>query len=156
MKTRLVTLIALFCALLFSDEYLLSPRFRTVYIMSMTNSLNEHLASRLTSSRVLWVVLEPASADAVLTDTLDDSFWTWLARSYPGQAGSTPGSNRDAALRGGYPATGSRGGTIFLVDPRKRLVLWSIYSLPKNSSPNELDRTASRVCSQLKIAFGKK
>ncbi len=88
MRTRLLTLIAVLCTLQFADDNRLSPRFRTVYIMPMTNSLDEHLASRLTSNRVLWVVLEPASADAVLTNTLDDNFWTWLARNYPATADS--------------------------------------------------------------------
>jgi hypothetical protein len=156
MRTHLVTLIALFSALLFGDDYRLSPRFRTVYIVSMTNSLDQHLASRLTRSRVLWVVLEPASADTVLTDTLDESFWSWLARNYPAPTGGATSGNRGTAFRGADPPSGRHRGTTFLVDPRSRLVLWSTYELPKNSSPDELDRTASRITSQLKTAFGKK
>jgi hypothetical protein len=156
MRTHLVTLTILFCTLLFGDDYRLSPRFRTVYIVSMANSLDQHLASRLTSGRVLWVVLEPASADAVLTDTLDESFWNWLARNYPAPAGSaTSGGNRGTAFGDANPPSGRHRGTVFLVDPRTRLVLWSTYDLPKNLSPDELDRTASRISGLLKNAFGK-
>jgi len=34
-------------------------------------------------------------------------------------------------------------------------VLWSTYELPKNSSPSEMDRSATRVANQLKTAFGR-
>jgi len=119
----------------------------------MANSLDQHLASRLTSSNVLWVVLQPSSADAVLTDTLEEDFWTWLERTYPSGTDTT---NAGAIFRSSYPPSGRQRGTIFLIDPRKRVVLWSTYELPKNSSPAELDRSATRISNQLRIAFGKK
>jgi hypothetical protein len=139
----------------------LSPRFQTVYIASMANSLDQHLASRLTSSRVLWVVLQPANADAVLTDTLEEEFWTWLERTYPmptptTKAPSTPTTNADSLYRSSSPPSGKHRGTIFLIDPRKRVVLWSTYDLPRNSSPAELDRCATRIANQLRTAFGRK
>lgn len=58
------------------DGYRPSPRFRTVYVVPMTNSLDQHIVSRLTSNRVLWVALEPMNADGVLTGTLDENFWS--------------------------------------------------------------------------------
>jgi hypothetical protein len=157
MRTRLVTLLAVLSALLFGDGYRLSPRFRTVYIVSMTNSLDQHIASRLTSNRVLWVVLEPASADTVLTDTLDGNFWSWIDRTYPASPGSGAASRTDrgAQVRDPNPPSGKQQGTIFLVDPHSRLVLWSMYDLPKNLSPGELDRTASRISNQLKNVVAK-
>jgi len=154
MRASAIILIALFCGSVLGDEYHLSPRFRTVYIMSMTNSLDQHLASRLTSGRVLWVVLDPASADAVLTDNVDDTFWNWLARTYPAAGGS--GNNYNGANRADNAQPLKHRGTIFLVDPRRRLILWSVYELPKNASPNELDHSAARVTNQLRTAFGKK
>jgi hypothetical protein len=150
---RSLLLTCVFCSLLLSND-LLSPRFQTVYVMQMANEMDQHLASRLTSSRTLWVVLDPASADAILTDSLDDSFWNWLAQNYPA-TGSGGASSRAAAARSGAQATRHRG-TIFLVDPRTRLVLWSAYDLPKNATPAELDRAATRLTSQLRAAFGKK
>jgi len=154
MKTHVIIAVAVFCSLMLGDQFHLSPRFRTVYILSMSNSLDQHLASRLTSSHVLWVVLEPTSADAVLTDSLDEDFWTWLTRTYSPPTGGAPSGNPGSALRGGEPMVKHRG-TVFLVDPRKRLVLWSAYELPKNGSPSELDRSASRITNQLRVAFGK-
>jgi hypothetical protein len=152
-----IALIAICCVSLFGAESLLSPRFRTVYILEMPNSLNEHLASRLTSSRALWVVLEPTSADAVLTDSLDEIFWNWLARTYPGPAGAAGSTGaRDTSYRPDTLSSSRHRGTVFLVDPRSRLVLWSTYDLPKSGSPAELDRAAMRITNQLKIAFGRK
>lgn len=154
MKLPAVLLLALAGTLGAANEGNLSPRFRTVYILPMANSLDQHLASRLTSSRVLWVVLQPSSADAVFTDSLDDEFWSWLDRSYPSPAGTSPAA-RGPAYRAAYSSPRHRG-TIFLIDPRSKVVLWSTYELPRDSAPASLDRSANRITNQLRTAFGKK
>jgi hypothetical protein len=154
MRTYAIILIVLICGRVFGDEARLSPRFRTVYITSMTNALDQHIATRLTSGRVLWVVLDPASADAVLTDNVDQTFWNWLVQTYPASS-SASGNNIATAYRFGNAPGATYRGTIFLVDPRRRLVLWSTYELPRNSSPSELDRSATRITNQLKTAFEK-
>jgi hypothetical protein len=157
MRLSIITSIALFCSLMFASDSLISPRFRTVYILEMSNALDQHLASRLSSTRLLWVVLDPGSADAVLTDSIDAAFWTWMQRTYP-PAGAGSGSERTGAATSApdVPPGVSQRGTIFLVDPRKRLVIWSTYELPRNSTPPEMDRSANRIVNQLKAAFGKK
>jgi hypothetical protein len=157
MRTPAILLAALLGASLSGDDARLSPRFRTVYILEMSNALDQHLASRLTNARVLWVVLEPTSADAVLTDTIDEAFWNWLLRTYPGSGGpSGSGRNRDATFGRDVGSSSRHRGTIFLVDPRSRLVLWSTYELSRYGSPAELDRSAARIANQLKAAFGQK
>ena len=158
MRVSFLLFLALVCGQSFAQDHRLSPRFRTVYIAPMSSGLDQHLASRLTSAHVLWIVLEPHSADAVLTDSIDDSFWTWLARTYPATEGA---GVRGSVYRSDNPALGNpvgskNRGTIFLVDPRRRLVLWSCYELPKNSSSLELDRSAGRITNQLRTAFGGK
>jgi hypothetical protein len=155
MKLCVPALGALLCALAASGQALLSPRFKTVYVVSMSNSMDEYLSGRLTSNRVLWVVHQPSSADTVLTDTLNDSFWAWLERSY-GPPGNTPVDAADKGFNRSSSGLNSRAGTIFLVDPRRKVVLWSTYALAKNSSPDELDRTAARIATQLKSAFSAK
>jgi hypothetical protein len=157
MRLNPVFCTALIGACLFAREAIhLSARFQTVYVVQMAHGLDQYITGRLTSSRVLWVVLEPRSADAVLTDTVDDSFWTWLNQAYPSTAGATDAeSARSLAFRRDLLSGVKSRGTIFLVDPRKRLVLWSAYALPRSSSPSELDRTANQITGQLKIAFGK-
>lgn len=41
-------------------------------------------------------------------------------------------------------------GTVFLVDAKSRLLVWSTYELPKSFSSKDLDRTASDIVSRLK------
>jgi hypothetical protein len=41
-------------------------------------------------------------------------------------------------------------GNFFVVDRNSRIVLWSVYERPKNSTPGELTKTASRVVKHLK------
>jgi hypothetical protein len=41
-------------------------------------------------------------------------------------------------------------GNFFVVDRNSRVVLWSVYERPKNSTPGELTKTAGRVVKQLK------
>ncbi|HXA50884.1 MAG TPA: hypothetical protein VNV86_11290 [Candidatus Acidoferrum sp.] len=154
MRLRAILLICLGFTLFAGQDAQLSPRFRTVYLTPMANEMDQHLASRLTSTRTLWVVLDPGSADAILTDSLDDGFWNWLSRTYPTPASAT--ANRLPADRYGTQSSYRHRGTVFLVDPKTRLVLWSMYDLPRNFSPAELDRVAAHINTQLKAAFGKK
>jgi hypothetical protein len=41
-------------------------------------------------------------------------------------------------------------GNFFVVDRTSRIVLWSVYERPKNSTPGELTKTAARVVKHLK------
>ena len=41
-------------------------------------------------------------------------------------------------------------GNFFVVDRSSRIVLWSVYERPKNSTPRELTKTAGRVVKHLK------
>jgi len=157
MRTAGVVLAALLSVAVFGDEAHPSPRFRTVYILEMADALDQYIASRLSSAGVLWVVLDPASADTVLTDAIDAAFWTWLQRTYPPLKDASAGEvSRTSTIKPDVPPAGKPRGTVFLVDPRKKLVLWSTYDLPKNESPAELDHVAIRITVQLKIVFGKR
>lgn len=53
---------------------------------------------------------------------------------------------------GGFTHTsfGSNKGNFFVVDRNSRIVLWSVYERPKNSTPGELTKTAGRVVKHLK------
>ena len=157
MKVPAFILGVVLCTCMHGEQARVSPRFRSVYILEMSNSLDQHLASRISSTHVLWVVLDPSSADAVLTDTLDGAFWMWMQKTYPTDSGGPPAQAKEGgASAHDTPPAGNQRGTVFLVDPRKRVVLWSAYDLPKNATPAELDHTATRITNQLKLAFGKK
>jgi hypothetical protein len=45
---------------------------------------------------------------------------------------------------------------MFLVDLKTRTVLWSAYERPRNTTPDELNRTAKRIVDRLKKSFPKK
>jgi hypothetical protein len=144
------------CAFVYGQEARLSPRFQTVYIVEMANSFDQHLASRLTAGHVLWVVLDPRSADAVITESLDENFVSWMQRTYAPASG-TPSNETSASMLRRSAAVSERSrGTVFLVDPRRRLVLWSAVELRKDTSSVEADRAAIRLANDLKAAFGKK
>jgi hypothetical protein len=157
MKNHAIVWIAVLCASLYGDDTRLSPRFRTVFILEMSNSFDQFLANRLTSTHVLWVVSDPKSADAVLTEAVDEPFWTWVQHAYSGTPDTSAGDGGRpiGPTRTSVSSTSNRG-TVFLVDPRRRVVLWSAWELPRNSSPAESDRSAMRVTNQLKTAFGRK
>jgi hypothetical protein len=157
MKVPGLILAMALCASMFGDDARLSSRIQSVYILEMSNSLDQHLASRISSSHVLWVVLDPAGADAVLTDSLDKAFWVWMQQTYPpGVLAALPDPGREGASARDNPPPANQRGTVFLVDPRRRVVLWSMYEFPKNPTPTELDRTAVRITNQLKAAFGRR
>ncbi len=143
-------------------------KVHTVYLLSMSNSMDQYLANRLTSEGILQVVTDPEKADAVLTDRLGLGFEERLKELYPPPAPpKPPAEDKDkekdkkkndlnSALNSGeattHPVLGSRParGNFFLVDRRTKQVIWSIYSPPKDTSPHQLSNTATRVVEQLK------
>jgi hypothetical protein len=68
---------------------------------------------------------------------------------------AAPSNDRFAGVDfgGGTARSGSIGrgkGNFFVVDRNSRIVLWSVYERPKNSSPGELTKIAGRVVKHLK------
>jgi hypothetical protein len=150
-------MVALLSCVLSGGDYRDLSKVHTVYILGMSNGLDQFLANRLTNTGVLWVVLDPARADAIMTDRLDEGFWTWLNARYP-LASKAPMPERKDDLRSKnmVGVTGSIRGTVFLVDPKSRLVLWSAYDQAKRASADELDGVAARVTKRLTSSLGAK
>lgn len=145
-------------------------KVHTVYLLSMSNSMDQYLANRLTTEGVLQVVTDPNLADAVLTDRVGIAFEERLKQLYPPPAPPPPPAadkdkekdkpakkdNLSDALKsddtvqrtilGSRPARGN----FFLVDRRNKQVIWSIYSPSKDTSAHQLSNTAVRVVEQLK------
>ena len=195
-----------------------------VYLLPMTNAMEQYLANRLTGLGVFQVVTDPKKADAVFTDGIGASFESRLADLFPQkpvkraseetaaaapeettpvvavqppaatppasgnpptaatpaagaalpppQAAATPATPPPAPAKVAArepekqddTAAGALGGerfvpvtafhrakgTLFLVDPHSQLVLWSIYTQPKDASPVELDRTAAYIANRLR------
>ena len=126
---------------------------KTVYLLPMSNGLDQYLAVQLTMDSVLQVVTDPQKADAVFTDHLGETFEQTLTELYTekiekSKTESNPdGSSRSFARSG---MQGQRGrGTAFLVDRKSHEVLWSVYERPKDNTPDGLKRVAGRITSKL-------
>jgi len=147
-------------------------QIQSVYLFPMANGLDQFLASRITSLALFQVVTDPKKADAVFTDRLGEAFEARLDELYPAPVPAEPAP---AAKKGEKDAEAqeetatepkqkeqkpaqfsswSRGrGNIFIVNTRTRAVIWSAYERPKDTSPDELNRTAERIASRLKREF---
>lgn len=155
----------------------------SVYILPMRSGLDQFLANRLTNGGVFRVVTDPKLADAVLTDHIGETFEAQLEEMIPkpepvkklappatappmkkdkddDPSRSLLGSMVNADAKPSNPARnstfGRTKGTVFLVDEKSRLVLWSVYDLPKGSDSKEMDRTASDIVSRIKKDLGAK
>ena len=143
--------VALLCFTMSASDFQLQLKTRRVYIAPMANGLNLHIASRLTSSGVVWVVLEPESADAVLTDRVDEAFWIWSTMHYkPASKSSSMAVRDDYGFRFEHLQMGPYRGTLFLVDPRNGLILWSMYEPTPSTTSNALDLAAAHIAASLK------
>lgn len=135
-------------------------RVHRIYILPMTQALDQYIASRLTRSTHFQVVTDPQAAEAVFTDRIGEALDAKLAELYPKPEVS---QEKDEAAEKERPAEvqreeerlvrfssfGRGRGNVFLVDPKAQKVLWSNYVRPRNSSPDELDRVAETIVKRL-------
>ena len=123
---------------------------KTVYLLPMSNGLDQYLAIRLTTGVVLQVVTDPQKADAIVTDRIGAGFEQKLDELYnvkpeKDDSGGLTQNNAKSAMQ---PLSRSKG-TIFLVDRKTRNVLWSAYALPKNTTPADMNHLADRIVNKL-------
>jgi hypothetical protein len=153
---------------------------KRVYILAMSSGMDQYLASHLTKAAVFEVVTDPKRADAIVTDNVGESFQKKLDDLYssPAPVKTEPEATKPAADSAPPPDVGDRNapdqkgtnrlagvdfgggahvnslsrgrGNFFVVDRSSRIVLWSVYEHPKNSTPGELTKTAARVVKHLK------
>ena len=145
---------------------------KNVYILPMGSSLDQYLANRLTRGGVLQVVIDPAKADAILTDRIGKALEAKLEELYPDpvkkaaaeallQKAKDEETDENYTMqirtnpveRGG--SMGRAKGTLFLVHRGSRNVIWSVYELPKSTRPNDLDDVAIAAVNNLGSAIGK-
>ena len=132
----------------------------SVYLTPMGNSLDQFLASQLTRQKILRVVADPRKADAVFTDRLGMELQAFLDEIEPAEgkavsgekdAGGNDPANAESEQKRVTVTTFGRGkGTVFLVDRKTRTVLWSTYERPKNATPDQVNKAASRIAERLK------
>jgi|SRR5580693_9269716 hypothetical protein len=174
----------LFCGLVLGAAILtfaaVNPQLKqvnTVYILAMNGGMDQFLANQITASGVFQVVTDPKKADAIITDHVGESFETKLTELYPPPAPPTPpgpppppaddekpraaGNDKKLALDLGAGTqrvnSGARGkGNLFIVDRKSRNVLWSTFEPPKDTTPEELSKTAEKVVKRLKLDLSDK
>jgi hypothetical protein len=90
------------------------------------------------------VVADPKIAEVIMTDRLGQAFEQQLKAIRP-----DADKKSDDNARNTFQSTRARG-TIFLVDPKSRRVLWSDYQKPSSSnSDSDLNRTAEQITKKL-------
>jgi hypothetical protein len=130
---------------------------KAVYLMPMSGGLDQYLAIRLAKDSVIQVVTDPKKADAIFTDRIGAGFEQSLQTMYAEKKPSDGKLSSDDFTKP-VSAPGSRGkGSLFLVDRQSRVVLWSIYAVPKSSASDEMNILAMKIAEQLgKDRAGKK
>ncbi|MBM3744478.1 MAG: hypothetical protein FJW34_01620 [Acidobacteria bacterium] len=164
----------LLCAILAAATLLAAAaelsQVRSVYLLPMGGGLDQHLANRLTNAAVFQVVTDPKKADAVFTEhlgpVLEGRLDEWFPEPPPPAAEASKKAEptkEEKKKEAAQPvvevptappvvrstAFGRGKGTLFLVDAKTRVVLWSIYEKPKDTQPATLDRTARRIVERL-------
>jgi hypothetical protein len=144
------------------------PGVHRVYLLKMSKGLDQFLANRLTTEHVFQIVTDPKLADAVFTDQIGEGFQMKLEEMFPTPEPVKPAAPPKPEKTGdevnpwlgdtmnklSNPASnssfGRSRGTVFLVDAKSRLVVWSVYQPAKSGTPNDMDRTANDIVSRIK------
>ncbi len=125
---------------------------RSVYVLPMANGLDQYLAQRLSTDHVLKVVADPKIADVVLTDRLGDAFEQKLAEIRAADTKKDDKDKDDVRTHAAFRSSKGKG-TIFLVDTKSRVVLWSDYEkVPVSTSSDDLNRQAERITKKLQAS----
>jgi hypothetical protein len=125
---------------------------KTVYLLPMSNGMDQYLAVRLNEGAVLQVVTDPAKADAVFTDHIGESFREQMVgiNGTKKAEGSEDGDQTNFARVGSGMRSRS---TTFLVDRKSGEVLWSAYLPPANRTADALHKTAGKIAERLSQAL---
>ena len=144
-------------------------RVQNVYILPMSGGLDQYLAKSLTQHRQYQVVADPKIADAIFTDRLGDTFEKKLLELYPpppppekpieksakdDKDEKKTGKDKDSMAVKEEPMVRLGGfsrnrGNIFLVERASKKVIWSLYKRPKSTTPDDLNRIAESIVSNL-------
>ncbi|MBL8233464.1 MAG: hypothetical protein JNL98_33515 [Bryobacterales bacterium] len=130
-------------------------KVKSVYLLPMSNGMDQYLANRLQDSSLYVVTTDPQAADAIFTDTLGPAFERKFTELYPvpqeedEEEPEPKEPERLSSFRKGR-------GMIFLVERRTKQVVWSTYELPKNISSSSLDRAAQRITERLRKSLDPK
>lgn len=140
---------------------------QNVYLLQMTNGLDQYIATHLARQGSLRVVTDPALADVILTDRLGKPFEQKMAELYPPPAPETaPEEKEERSGQSGSSVMDIKGdsmtrlssfgrgrGNIFLVSRKSSAVLWSTFVRLESSRPRDLDRLGREIVNRLGKEF---
>ena len=132
-------------------------QIRSVYLLPMSNGLDQYLANRLTTTGLYVVVTDPQKADALFTDHLGAAFEQKYEELYPTPKPESKEDKDDDTSVGkaldnsgkNFGSVSRSRGTVFLVDRASRSVIWSIYQPVKTSRPQDTNRRADDIARKL-------
>ncbi len=135
---------------------------KKVYLLPMTNGLDQFVANELTRGGRFTVVTDPSLADTIMTDRLGDTFEKKFSELYPSpDAPKEVKKDKDGKeikestrareeppvrLGGGF---GRSKGTVFLVQRTNKKVLWSYYMKPKSARSEDQNYLAKKIVNRL-------
>ncbi len=143
------------------------PEVKRVYLLQMSNGLDQYLANKLTKSGPFEVVTDPALADAVFTDRIGIAFEErWKELYPPPPPPAKPAETAETKDKNGKDkapdplefasapfvrvSSFSRGrGNVFLVSRKTGAVIWSHYETPTEGRSQAMDRTAHHIVDRL-------
>lgn len=147
---RRLFLLSSILALAFAGKNPQLDAVHSVYLLSMSNALDQFLATELTRIGLLQVVADPQKADAIFTDKIGKPLEDKLDELYPPETvkkddDKDPLSQPQQRL-GGF----SKGrGTVYLVDRKTRNVVWSIYVPVRGSQADDVNHRAHTIVARL-------
>lgn len=130
-------------------------KVKSVYLLPMSNGMDQYLANQLRASGIYVVVSDPKAADGIFTDSLGPAFEKKMTELYPPEVDEEAEESRESG-EGRVTVNRKGRGMVFLVERGSRHVVWSTYEPSKNTLPHHLDQAAKRITQRLKKDLGLK
>lgn len=125
-------------------------KVKSVYILPMSNGMDQYLANRLQQSDIYVVTSDPQTADAVFTDGLGPPFERKMAELYPVVKDEEEEEEPQEKPQERIMSFRKGKGTYFLVERSSKRVVWSTYAPAKNARADEMDKAARDITNRLK------
>lgn len=124
-----------------------------LYVLPMRGGFDQFLSNHIATAKLFRVVTDPRTAGVFLADRIGEPFERKMAELNSQRQDEdkkksdsrTGGSQKEHEFPTASFSSGAAKGNVFLVDARSRQVIWSGYVKPKNSTADELNRTARKV-----------
>ncbi|MBL8174779.1 MAG: hypothetical protein JNK48_08915 [Bryobacterales bacterium] len=132
-------------------------KVKSVYLLPMASGLDQYLANALQTGGLYVVVTDPATADAVFTDSIGPAFERKWNDLYPPEKTEEDEEENPRTEAAAPASTFRRGrGVVFLVERKSKQVVWSTFAPARDARPSTIDKTAQTIATRLKKDLGGK